>query len=62
MLFFSTHHLDYDGVMVCRSPDRKIHYELRVLPPPSKDFEQCKYAYHDEDIERIIKDICSLSD
>lgn len=61
LLFFSTHHLDFsDGVMVCLSPDRKIRYELRVLPDPLKNVEENRYGYSDHEIERIVHDICLL--
>ncbi|EHQ25964.1 hypothetical protein Mucpa_1810 [Mucilaginibacter paludis DSM 18603] len=61
LLSFSTHHLDFsDGVMVCLSPDQKIHYEFRVLPPPGKDFAENRYGYNDKEIERLVRDICLL--
>ena len=63
LLTFSTHHLDWSGgVMVCKTLDRKFHWE-NVLLPPVLD-EKDTYAFTGNamltDIERIIKDICLL--
>ncbi|MGY4385167.1 hypothetical protein ACVWYN_002203 [Pedobacter sp. UYP24] len=62
LLFFSTHHLDLsDGVMVCKTDDRKIHYDRIVLPSlPLNKNQDFRYGYSDDEIERITADICAL--
>lgn len=55
LLFFSTHPLDfYDGVMVCQSADRKIHYDQRVLPTQRT---HNPYGHSTAEIERLIVDL-----
>ena len=55
LLSFSTHPLDFnDGVMVCRSADRKIHYDQMVLPAPGT---LNPYGYSADEIERLIVDL-----